>query len=234
MKDMIRIVIADDQKLFADNLHIVLESRTEDIKVVGIAYNGKEAVEIAEKTSPHIILMDVRMPVMDGVEALSRIKKKNINTKTLMLTTFDDDKYVNSALAHGAVGYLLKISSPTEIISSIRAVFEGSVLLSPKILENIIHASPEHSSCTMRYGDTFLSPYEDKINIIDELTAREMQIVNLISLAYDNKKIGEELGITEQTVKNYISKIFMKLGISKRTQLMRVYIDWQSMHKNTF
>lgn len=125
---MITIIIADDQKLFATSLKSVLENDDKELSVIGIAGNGKEAVDLADRLKPDLILMDVRMPIMDGVEAVRIIHQRLPEIKIIMLTTYDDDEFVNQAILHGSVGYLLKDIEPQELIVSIRAVISGRVL----------------------------------------------------------------------------------------------------------
>lgn len=213
--EKIRLVLADDQRLFVDNLRIVLESRTEDISVLGIAYDGREAIALCEATTPDIVLLDVRMPGLDGVEAAKRIHAARPSLKILMLTTFDDDQYVHQAQSHGAVGYILKNVSPEDLIASIRAVHGGALLFAPSPHERLIR----------RGGDAAAEGASDEElrQIVDSLTSRELQIVKLIALAYDNRHIAERLSIAEQTVKNSLSVVFSKFGVTKRTQLMRLF-----------
>jgi DNA-binding NarL/FixJ family response regulator len=212
--DVIRILLADDQRLFVDNLKIVLEARTKDIRVLGIAYGGEEAVRMAEGLLPEILLLDVRMPGMDGVEAAKKINASRPEIKLIMLTTFDDDLYVNQALLYGAYGYILKNVSPADLIDSIRAVHSGLRLI-PQASAGLLLAAKSESS---EAG----SALEMK-RLFESLSARELQIVKLIALAYDNKHIALRLGIAEQTVKNSLSMIYDKLEVSKRTQLMRFF-----------
>jgi DNA-binding NarL/FixJ family response regulator len=212
--DEIRLLLVDDQRLFVDNLKIVLEARTKDIEVLGIAYDGEEATRMAERLRPEIILLDVRMPGMDGVEAAKRINASHPEIKLIMLTTFDDDLYVNQALLYGAYGYILKNVSPAELIESVRAVHSGSRLM-PKTAAGPLLAAKGESA-------EYLSQGEMKA-LLGSLGARELQIVKLIALAYDNRQIAGRLGIAEQTVKNSLSVIYQKLDVSKRTQLMRFF-----------
>jgi DNA-binding NarL/FixJ family response regulator len=212
--ETIKILLADDQRLFVDNLKIVLEARTEDIRVLGIAYGGEEAVRMAEALRPEILLLDVRMPGMDGVEAAKRINASRPEIKLIMLTTFDDDLYVHQALLSGAYGYILKNVSPADLIDSIRAVHSGLRLM-PQAAPSLLLAARNEASET--------GSVEEMKRLFESLSARELQIVKLIALAYDNKHIGERLGIAEQTVKNSLSMIYDKLEVSKRTQLMRFF-----------
>ena len=133
----IRLLLVDDQVLFVESLKSVLETKMDDIEVVGIARNGEQAIEAVEKHVPDIVLMDVRMPVMDGVEATRRVHDKYPDVRILVLTTFDEDKYVMDAIRHGALGYLLKDIPPSELIAAIRAVNEGASLVSPALLTKI-------------------------------------------------------------------------------------------------
>lgn len=130
---MITIIIADDQKLFATSLKSVLENDDKELSVIGIAGNGKEAVDLAGQLKPDLILMDVRMPIMDGVEAVRIIHQRLPEIKIIMLTTYGDDEFVNQAILHGSVGYLLKDIEPQELIVSIRAVISGRVLFDPAV-----------------------------------------------------------------------------------------------------
>jgi DNA-binding NarL/FixJ family response regulator len=216
----INVLLADDQRLFVDNLKIVLEARTEDIRVLGIAYGGAEAVEMAARLRPEIVLLDVRMPDMDGVEAARRISASLPRIKLIMLTTFDDDLYVERALVYGAYGYILKNVSPAALIESIRAVHAGSRLIPHAAPGSLLAARPEPSS------DLSL---EEAREMLASRGATETQIVKLIALAYDNRHIAERLGIAEQTVKNSLSAIYAKLGVSKRTQLMRFFARCREM-----
>lgn len=206
----INVLIADDQILFADNLKLMLETLTEDIKVVDIAHNGSEATEMSERYKPDIILMDVRMPIKDGVEATKEIKHILPNTKIIMLTMFVDDQYVEDALRNGAEGYLLKNIKPNQLISAIRAVNEGSVLLSPLLINYIKKQDNEQISPEM----------EEFRKSIAAMGNREKEILNLIAKGYNNKKISETLFISDATVRNYVSLIYAKLGSNNRLEVM--------------
>jgi DNA-binding NarL/FixJ family response regulator len=223
--EKLRLLLVDDQRLFVDNLKIVLESRTKDMKVAGIAYGGKEALSLADDLRPDMILMDVRMPNMDGVEATRQILKRHPQIRIVMLTTFDDDQYVQQALLHGAVGYILKSVSPSELISSIRAVRDGVVLISAEVAGSMVHQDR-----VLKGEQVQAKSMEETRKLLEGLTTREREIVNLVWLAYDNRQISRKLFIAEQTVKNAVSIIFMKLGIGRRTQLMRFVEDCRKYH----
>lgn len=223
LTDRFTLLLADDQQLFVDNLRIVIESRNKDMKVVGVAYDGQEAIALADSLLPSIILMDVRMPRTDGVKATEIIHGRHPDIRIVMLTTFDDDEYVFQALRHGAVGYLLKNIPPEELFVSIRAVREGSVLIAPSVAEKLLRVhdkkAPHNSAQRL---------FELKTQV-ESLTPREHEILQLISLAHDNCEIAKRLSLAEQTVKNHISIIYSKLEVTKRMQLMQVYQEYQKI-----
>jgi DNA-binding NarL/FixJ family response regulator len=196
-QQQIKLLLVDDQQLFSENLKLMVETLTEDIQVVGIAFDGQEALDIVEKTRPDIILMDVRMPGMDGVEATKILHQNHPEIKIVMLTTFLDDTYVEDALRFGAYGYLLKNIKSEDLIASLRAVYCGSVLLSPAILNKLVHQIDVDADQDNEYQE-----------IINRLGNREKEILNLIAAGYNNKKIADTLFISEPTVRNYISSIY--------------------------
>lgn len=211
--EKIRILLVDDQRLFVENLRIVLESKTQDMEVVGIACDGREALELASTKEVDIVLLDVRMPVMDGVETAKRMRADFPSVKIIMLTTFDDDVYVYQALEYGVSGYLLKNIPPEELFSSIRAVRGGSMLVSPDVMQKILQkpsSAPAHGSG------------KETEHLMETLTAREMQILKLLYMAYDSRQIADKLHIAEQTVRNHVHLIYSKMGVTKRAQLMRL------------
>lgn len=208
----IRILIADDQVLFADNLKLMLETLTQDLHVVGIAYDGTQAIELVKKLDPDITLMDVRMPQTDGVEATRVIKEAYPENKIIMLTTFIDDSYVEAALQYGAEGYLLKNIKPAQLISAIRAVHGGSVLLSPTLVSRILHKEED--------GEPVNPEVKSIREIINKMGNREKEILGLIAQGYNNKRIAETLFISDPTVRNYISAIYAKVGSNDRLEVM--------------
>lgn len=210
VKAEIRVVIADDQTLFAEGLKTILESRAPDIQVVGIARDGNEAVELTRRLSPDIVLMDVRMPGMDGVDATKKIHEAQPDVHILVLTTFDDDEYVKHSLAYGAIGYLLKNRPPAELIDSIHAVQNGILQIDPGVAKTLIHHVREPS-----VND------DDILKSLTSLTHRDRDVLELLIQAYDNRQIAETMSIAEQTVRNYISGIYSKPGIVNRIEIMR-------------
>lgn len=218
----IQIMLVDDQTLFVESLRTVLETRAEDMEVIGVAGDGAQAVELVRKCQPDVVLMDVRMPVMNGVESTRLIKEQFPDIKVLMLTTFDDDQYVVEALRLGAVGYLLKDMPPAELISAVRAVHEGGVLISPKVATKLVEkiANP-----TADKGKEPVCPTVNNNLWINELSSREKRILQLMAQGYDNKEIARALFIAEQTVKNHVSIIYSKLGVHDRVQASRLVIE---------
>jgi len=207
----IKILIADDQVLFADNLKIMIETVAPDIEVVGIAYNGKEAVTMVDELSPDLVLMDVKMPELDGVNATRIIRESHPSQKIVMLTTFIDNAYVQTALNYGAVGYILKTIRHNELIASIRAVYQGSVLFSADLISTLIgkdnQTEPDQDAAGIR-------------DIVNKLGRREKDIIKLIAKGYSNVEIAQELFISEPTVRNYISAIYAKIGSNKRLEVI--------------
>lgn len=209
---LIRILIADDQVLFAENLKLMLETVADDLEVVGIAFNGQQAIELVDSLTPDLVLMDVRMPKLDGVEATRVIKEKRREQRIIMLTTFIDDSYVEAALNFGAEGYLLKNIRPEQLISAIRAVNSGSVLLSSSLVSRLIlkeegDVDPEIKSTQA---------------VIAKMCTREKEILSLIAKGYSNKRIADELFISDPTVRNYISRIYAKLGSKDRLEVINL------------
>ncbi|MDR1025307.1 MAG: response regulator transcription factor [Treponema sp.] len=210
----IRILLADDQQLFVDNLKLMLETLAEDIRVTGIAMNGREAIALAEAEMPDIILMDIRMPDMDGVEAAKILHRKYPAIKIVMLTTFLEDDYVEVALKNGAYGYILKNIKSDDLVASIRAIFRGSALFSPTVLEKLLHLTAP--------GPETAEDHDEYRDIVGRLGRREREILTLVGKGYTNQKIADALFISEPTVRNYISSIYAKVGIKDRLEVMTI------------
>ena len=216
----IRVMLVDDQPLFAQSLRTFLENYASDIEVAGVAENGSKAVELAtdlarEGKAPDIVLMDVHMPVMDGVEATKRLRAYLPDTRIIMLSTYDEDEYVREALKRGASGYLLKDISPTELIAAIRALRGGVMQISPQIAAKLVH---------QLYDDSKPKAEEvaRKFEWFETLTRREREIFALIAVGRDNDGIARELGIAEQTVRNHVSLIYSKLGVKDRFEIIQL------------
>jgi len=211
--DKIKILLVDDQILFIESLKAVLETLADDIKIINIAHTGLEAVKLVKKQIPDIILLDVRMPGMDGVETVKVLHKKYPQIKIMMLTTFDDDEYVHKALGYGAAGYLLKDVPPVDLINSIRALNHGTIQMSPQIMVKLMDTSGESSTVI----DTKHASRE-----IEKLSKREQEILFLVALNMENSEISDKIFIAEQTVKNHISSIYSKLGIHDRAAAIKL------------
>jgi DNA-binding NarL/FixJ family response regulator len=214
MKKKLKVLIVDDQQLFADGLSVVIESRAPQIKVVGIANNGIQAINLTKKLQPDVILMDVRMPEMDGVVATRTIHQKYPDIKILILTTFDDDEYVRHSLKNGAIGYLLKSRPAEELIDSIQALAKGIIQIDSAVSAKILDAS----------GSVSEDKSDDFYKRLTTLTNRECEILRLLVMAKRIVNIAKELQIAEQTVRNHISNIYFKLNIHDRLEIIN-YIN---------
>lgn len=204
----------DDQILFVESLRTVLETRAKEIMVMGVAGDGEEAVRLTAEFLPDVVLMDVRMPGMNGVEATKLIKERFPQIRILMLTTFDDDEYVIEALQFGAVGYLLKDMPPQELITAVRAVYEGGVLISPRVAKKLVGKLVQQTETVPS------SPAETEKEPawVKNLNSREKEILAMIAKGFDNEEIANRLHIAKQTVKNYVSMIYCKLEVRDRVQ----------------
>lgn len=209
--DKISILIADDQLLFAENLKIMLETLTDDIRVAGIAADGVQAVEMAEALNPDIILMDIRMPNMNGVDATKAILGKNKSQKIVIMTTFQEEDYVTATLNHGAIGYLLKNMKSSDLITALRAVNNGSVLISPQVISQLLRHTDEEMD--EAEAARCRSLYESFSN-------REKEVLNMMASGYSNRRIAQALFLSEPTVRNYISSIYAKLGTNDRMEVI--------------
>jgi DNA-binding NarL/FixJ family response regulator len=204
---MIRVLLVDDQSIVREGLSSLLQTHP-DLEVVGEAENGQVAVEQAIAFKPDVILMDIRMPIMDGVAAIRIIQEQVPKIKILVLTTFDDDQYVTQAIAHGAQGYLLKDTPSAELAQAIRLVNKGYSQMGPGLLAKAINNSS-------------LQPKPNAIAVPAEfaqLTIREKEVLQLIATGHSNKEIATKLYITERTVKNHVNSILRSLDLRDRTQ----------------
>ncbi len=216
-----RVVIVDDQKLFVSSLSTVLRGTGKGkIEIVGVAYDGMEALALVERTRPDVVLMDVRMPVMDGVKATKLIRERFPDTKIVILTTFDDDDYVFQALQNGAVGYILKNIESEELITALKAVSAGQFIVSNAVGKKLI------THVDLREVAGAVSPeWEAEVRTLQGafpvLTTREAEVLHLICRNWDNGEISERLFIAGQTVKNYTSRIYAKLGVPDRLHVIQ-------------
>ncbi|HCQ19968.1 MAG: LuxR family transcriptional regulator [Aphanizomenon flos-aquae LD13] len=204
---MITILIVDDQNLIRQGLKALLELES-DMKIVGEAENGQIAINLVRELQPNVILMDIRMPIMDGVAATKEINNQFPHCKILILTTFDDDEYVKAALQNGAMGYLLKDTPSEELAVAIRAVNKGYSQLGPGIVKKLITQFPANSPQNLTSVSANLA----------ELTPREKEVLRLIAIGNNNREIAQKLYISEGTVKNHITNILNRLNLRDRTQ----------------
>lgn len=201
----IKVLLADDQAILADGIRSVLASCSE-MEVVGVASNGFEAVELTEKLSPDVVLMDIRMPQMNGVIATGEIKRKFPDVKVLVLTTFDDSDYILSAINNGASGYLLKDTSASALIDAIKNAYAGDTILPAKIARRIADAARMVST-----------DREIRLKRKFNLSDREVEIALMIYEGFTNKQIASALKLSDGTARNYISSIYEKIGAFSRT-----------------
>lgn len=201
----IRVLLADDQSILADGIRSVLSSCSE-IEVVGIAADGFEALEMLEKYKPDVILMDIRMPNMNGVIATQEVKRRHPEVKVLILTTFDDSDYILNAINNGASGYLLKDTSSAALIDAIRNAYAGDTILPAKIARRIADAAKMVST-----------DREIRLKRAFSLSDREVEIALMIYEGFTNKQIASALKLTDGTSRNYISATYVKLGVSSRS-----------------
>ena len=209
-----RILMIDDQVLFVEGLRSVITTRAQDMEVVSVAYNANEGIERAIQLKPDIVLMDVRMPGTDGVEATRLIRAKLPGTKVIMLTTYDDDQYVTEAIANGAFGYLLKDVPPDDLINSIRAIASGNFLVAAEIAQKVIHP---------KTGDAYHGGVGD--SDLPEwyyvLSRKERQVLRNVVEGSTNDEIADSVNLAPQTVKNYISKLYEVVGVHGRLNLIK-------------
>lgn len=201
---MIRVVLADDQELVRTGFRLILESEG-DITVVGEAADGAQALELVRRERPDIVLMDVRMPVLDGISATARIVASGIPTRVLVLTTFDLDEVVFEAIRAGAAGFLLKTGPADELVRAVRVVASGESLLSPSVTRRLVEEFARRPTGTPPAA-------------VNELTPRELDVLHLVARGLSNAEIAAELVVETSTVKSHVASILAKLGLRDRVQ----------------
>ena len=207
MKPKTRILIADDHPLLREALAQVF-SKQKDMEVVGKAADGEEAVELATQLKPDIVMMDIMMPKLDGIEASKQIKRVAPNIAVLILTAYDDDNYVLGLLEAGAAGYLLKSARGEDLVGAIRAIQAGESVLHPSIIERLLKRAMVKSTGTMNSKATEL------------LSERETETLKLLATGMSNKQIAEELSLSLRTVKAHMSNIFTKMNVASRSEAL--------------
>jgi DNA-binding NarL/FixJ family response regulator len=216
---VIRVLVADDQELARDGFALILDQQ-DDMDVVGQAADGAEAAELAARLRPDVVLMDIQMPGTDGLEGTRRILARTPQTRVLVLTTFDLDEYVLSALRIGASGYLLKDSPRAALLHAVRAVVAGDVLLSPEVARRLVDAPPPSALPA------------DVAKALERLTPREREVLGLVAEGSTNAEIAARLHLSEPTVKTHVSHLLAKLDARDRVRL--VVIAHQARHFSVF
>jgi DNA-binding NarL/FixJ family response regulator len=206
-----KILLCDDQAVIRDGLEMLLNLE-KDFQVVGAAQDGAEAVELAAQKQPDLILMDLKMPIMNGIEATREIHTKFPNIKILVLTTYDDDEWVFDAIRAGASGYLLKDTPRQKIIEAIRGTVEGKSFVDPAVAGKLLNQVASKQT-------------QPQSILTDKLTERELDVLRLIAKGINNSEIANQLHLSEGTVRNHVSAILEKLGVSDRTQAAVIAIQ---------
>jgi DNA-binding NarL/FixJ family response regulator len=209
---VIRVLVADDQQLLRAGFRVILEAEP-DIEVVGEAVDGIEAVEVAGSTRPDVVLMDIRMPRLDGLAATEQLMRRPDPPRVVVLTTFDQNEYVVRALKAGAYGFLLKDAPPSRLIAAIRAAASGEALIEPSITRRLIE----------RFAVT--EPAATAPTVLDSLTDRERDVLRLVARGMSNAEIAAEMVIAETTVKTHVARMLTKLGLRDRVQAVVLAYD---------
>jgi DNA-binding NarL/FixJ family response regulator len=207
MTDNIILLIVDDQRLMREGLRTLLELE-HGFEIVGEAANGQDAIDAYAQLNPDVVLMDIRMPGMDGVEATHRLCTSWPGARVIILTTFDDDANVFEGLRAGAVGYLLKDLSGQELANAVRTVYKGGALIEPTVAKRVVAEFAR------------LHPPARSIDqgLAEPLSERELDVLKLVAAGLSNREIGNKLGLSEGTVKNYVTSVLQKIGVRDRTQ----------------
>ncbi len=207
MSDRVRVLVADDQALVRSGFRMILEAR-DDLDVVGEAADGAKAVELAIRLRPDVVLMDVRMPMLDGVRASERISAAGLRTRIIILTTFDLDEYVYEAIRAGASGFLLKDVEPDQLVDAIRVVARGEALLAPSVTRRLLD----------RFASELAPASASPPPALETLSNREREILRLVAGGLSNAEIATRLVLGETTVKSHVSSVLRKLGLRDRVQ----------------
>ncbi len=205
---MIEVLLADDQAMIRSGIKLILESE-DDLTVVAEADDGEQAVRLAQRTRPDVVLMDVRMPKMDGLEATRRITTADLGIRIIVLTTFDLDDYVYGALRAGASGFLLKDAGGDQLVDAVRVVASGDALIAPSVTKRLI-------------GEFVRRNDVPEVSGLDDLTERELEVLRQLARGLSNAEIAEALFVSETTVKTHVSHILTKLGVRDRVQAVVV------------
>jgi DNA-binding NarL/FixJ family response regulator len=207
---MTKVLVVDDQPLVRMGFRLIVDAEP-DLRVVGEAANGDDAIRLATSTAPDVVLMDIRMPVMDGIEATRRIVALTPAPAILVVTTFDHDEYVFGALRAGAAGFLIKDASPEELLAAVRTVASGESLVTPRVTRRVIEAALDASA-----------PMSDRSDALGPLTDRERDIVRGLAQGLSNQHLARRLHVSPATVKTHVSSVLSKLGLTSRVQAVIV------------
>ena len=214
---MIKVLVCDDQAVVCDGLEMILDSDPE-IQVIAKAYDGDEAIALLEKSQPDLVLMDLKMPGMNGIQATRLIRQKYPFVKVLVLTTYGDDEWVFDAIRSGADGYLLKGVQREELIRAVKGTLQGQTHVDPAVAGKLFNSVAK-------------SPVSDHSTLTEQLSERELEILKRIGRGLSNAEIAEELYLTRGTVRNYVSTILSKLGVEDRTQAAILAIQYGLVDK---
>ncbi|WP_028062770.1 response regulator [Solirubrobacter soli] len=214
MTERVRVILVDDDQILRSGLRAILSS-DDSIEVVDEAENGRLAVQRARRHRPDVVLMDVRMPDLDGIAATAELLNAAPATKVIILTTFEIDEYILGALRAGASGFLLKRSSPEQLIAAIHTVADGDALLSPSVTRRLIERVAAHPILS-----------RDADRRLDDLTAREREVLELVAQGLSNAEIAETLVLERTTVKTHVQRILTKLGARNRIEVVIVAYEW--------
>lgn len=205
--EKIRVLLVDDQTMFRDGLKVLLRAE-KDLEVIGEAGDGEEALQKAAELKPDVILMDLRMPVMDGATATRHLKSRHPECRVIVLTTFDEDAAVFDAMRSGAIGYLLKDAPTEKLYEAIRAAYRGESVLQPSVAARLVAQFSRLAESAPRWSQELVEP----------LSAREMDVLRLMTAGDTNREIAQKLVVAEGTVKNHVTSIFNKLDVTDRTK----------------
>ena len=223
--EKIRLLVADDHPIFLDGFCELVHLKYAQIEIVASVSNGEEAVKKEAELNPDVVLLDIRMPVMDGVEAAGIIKRRRPDAKIIMLTTFNERNLISGALKAGAMGYILKETPVSEVVQDVVSVYNGNYLISAQAAEKLEWLTDQALEESLsidpaRVTNSFFTESRIRNEGISQLTRRENQILKLMLLMRTNTEIAEKLGISERTVRNYVSKIYEILGVHDRLTLI--------------
>lgn len=221
MEQMIRIIIAEDHCMMREGIHHILE-RCPDFKIVGEAEDGEQALELIRQTQPDVAILDIRMPKLNGIEVVRKMKEYSPNTGALMLTAYDDEDYILALVSTGALGYLMKTARPNELIDAIRRVREGEPVLDAPIAMKVAR---------LWAGQQFASKHDASKVEPEELSQREWEVLQLAAQGFRNRAIADKLSISFRTVEGHFHSILAKLGVSSRVEAILYALSRQAPAK---